>query len=361
MEKTLQEPEMTGGACTATARNTRPLATSGKGRIPLPPKREGTYIFHMKPNRSILSIPGHVEKMHLKARESTVDVVMLDLEDSVPVEAKVEARRQVIQSLVDLDWKNKSVTVRINITDTPFCYRYIVYVVECVGDKIDTLVLPKVNNAGDIHFVARLLDGIEMAKGYKRPIGIEACIETAQGLEQVSAIAAASSRTRTLVFGIADYTASVGARLVSISGHGESESELYPGHRWHYPLSKMVQAAKAYGLLAIDAPYGNFKDNEGLVRSATMACALGCDGKWAIHPSQIESINQVFSPSKDDIERAARVLAAAREAELNGRGAIAVDGRMVDQATIRLARQLWTHAEQLGLIPPVEPRPTQPD
>lgn len=311
----------------------------------------------MKPNRSILSIPGHVEKMHVKARESSVDVVMLDLEDSVPVDAKAEARRQVAQTLDAIDWGRKSVSVRVNSTDTPFCYRDIIDIVEYVGDKIDTIVLPKVNHAGDVHFVSRLLDGIEMAKGYHRPIGIEACIETAQGLEQVSAIAAASPRVRTLVFGIADYTASVGARLVSLSGHGESENELYPGHRWHYPLSKMVQAAKAYGLLAIDAPYGNFKDPDGLVKSATMACALGCDGKWAIHPGQIDAINQVFSPSKEDIERAARVLAAAREAELTGRGAIAVDGRMVDQATIRLARQLWTHAEHLGLIPRVEPPP----
>lgn len=308
----------------------------------------------MKPNRSILSIPGHIEKMHIKARESSVDVIMLDLEDSVPVDAKYEARRQVTQTLESIDWGRKSVTVRINSTDTPFCYRDIVDIVEYAGDRIDTLVLPKVNNAGDVHFVSRLLDGIEMARGLARPIGIEACIETAQGLEQVSAIAAASPRLRTLVFGIADYTASVGARLVSLSGHGESESELYPGHRWHYPLSKMVQVAKAFGLLAIDAPYGNFKDNEGLVKSATMACALGCDGKWAIHPGQIDSINQVFSPSKEDIERAARVLSAAREAELNGRGAIAVDGRMVDQATIRLARQLWNHAEHLGLIPRVD-------
>lgn len=313
----------------------------------------------MKPNRSILSIPGHVEKMHVKARESAVDVVMLDLEDSVPVEAKAEARAQVVRSLRGMDWGQKNVTVRINGTDTPFCYRDIIDVVEGAGAQIDTIVLPKVNNAGDVHFLARLLDGIETAHGIAKPIGIEACIETAQGLEQVSAVASASSRLRTLVFGIADYTASVGARLVSLSGHGESESELYPGHRWHYPLSKMVQAAKAYGLMAIDAPYGNFKDTEGLVRSATMACALGCDGKWAIHPGQIEAINQVFSPSKEDIERAARVLAAAREADLNGRGAIAVDGRMVDQATIRLARQLWNHAEHLGLIPKVDPPPSE--
>lgn len=309
----------------------------------------------MKPNRSILSIPGHIEKMHIKARESDTDVIMLDLEDSVPVDAKSEARQQVARSLVQMDWGHKSVSVRINSTDTPFCYRDVIDVVESAGERIDTIVLPKVNHASDVHFLSVLLDGIEQARSFQKAIGIEACIETTQGLEQISQIAAASPRLRSLVFGIADYTASVGARLVSISGHGESEAELYPGHRWHYPLSRMVQAAKAYGLLAIDAPYGNFKDSEGLARSATMACALGCDGKWAIHPAQIAVLNQVFSPSKEDIERAARVLAAAREADLNGRGAIAVEGRMVDQATIRLARQLWNHAELLGLIPKVEP------
>lgn len=309
----------------------------------------------MKPNRTILSIPGHIEKMHLKARDTSADVVMLDLEDSVPVDAKFEARRLVAQSLSAISWGQKLVSVRINSTDTPFCYRDVVDIVEYAGDKIHSIVIPKVNHASDIYFLDHLLEGIELAKGIQKHIAIEACIETAQGLEQVSEIARSSQRLRTLVFGIADYTASVGARLVSLSGHGESESDLYPGHRWHYPLSKMVQAAKANHLLAIDAPYGNFKDTDGLIQSATMACALGCDGKWAIHPCQIDTLNQVFSPSKEDIERAARVLAAAREADLSGRGAIAVDGRMVDQATIRLARQLWNHAEHLGLVPKVEP------
>lgn len=309
----------------------------------------------MKPNRTVLSIPGHIEKMHLKARDTAADVIMLDLEDSVPVDAKFDARRLVAQSLTAISWGQKIVSVRINSTDTPFCYRDVVDVVEYAGDKIHSIVIPKVNHASDIYFLDHLLEGIELAKGIQKHIAIEACIETAQGLEQVSEIARSSQRLRTLVFGIADYTASVGARLVSLSGHGESESDLYPGHRWHYPLSKMVQAAKANRLLAIDAPYGNFKDNDGLIQSATMACALGCDGKWAIHPSQIDTLNQVFSPSKEDIERAARVLAAAREADLSGRGAIAVDGRMVDQATIRLARQLWNHAEHLGLVPKVEP------
>jgi citrate lyase beta subunit len=155
---------------------------------------------------------------------------------------------------------------------------------------------------------------------------------------------------RSLVFGIADYSASVGARLVSISGHGENEADIYPGHRWHFALSRIVMAAKANGLLAIDAPYGDFKDIEGLQQSAVMAGALGCDGKWAIHPTQLETINRVFSPSQEDIDRAVTVLQAAQAARQQLRGAIAVDGRMVDQATLRMAQRLYEQARYLGLV-----------
>jgi citrate lyase beta subunit len=194
------------------------------------------------------------------------------------------------------------------------------------------------------------LDGIEMQKGYQTRMGIEASIESAEGLARISDTACASDRLRTLVFGIADYAASVGARLVSVSGHGEREEDIYPGHRWHFPLSRIVMAAKANGLLAIDAPYGNFKDREGLERSAAMSASLGFDGKWVIHPGQIETVNAVFAPSREDIARAEKVIKAHAAAVKNGRGAVAVDGRMVDNATIRLARQLWDTARHLGLI-----------
>lgn len=304
----------------------------------------------MKPRRSNLSVPGHVEKMHAKAATSAADVIMLDLEDSVPVDAKTKARDQVITSLNTLDWSNTTVTVRINSLDTPFAYRDLVEVAENCGHIIDAIVIPKVNTPSDIHFADHLLNGIELSQQLERPIGIEASIETAEGLNVAAEIAGASKRISTLVFGIADYSASVGARLVSISGHGEKEEELYPGHRWHYPLSKMVMSAKAHATMAIDAPYGNFKDLEGLRKSAVMACALGCDGKWAIHPGQIDVINEVFTPAKEDIELAKKVLDANAEAQATGKGAIAVEGRMVDQATVRLAHQLWNQAKHLGLI-----------
>lgn len=303
----------------------------------------------MKPRRSILSVPGHVEKMHGKASQSDVDVIMLDMEDSVPTDAKAAARDQIAASLRSVDWGEKTVTVRINALDTPFAYRDLLEVVEAAGERIDAVVVPKVNHPGDVHFVSRMLDGIELNVQTGRRIGIEASIETAEGLARVTEIAGASDRLITLVFGIADYSASVGARLISISGHGEQEEVIYPGHRWHFPISRMVMAAKANGLLAIDAPYGNFKDPAGLERSAAMATAIGCDGKWAIHPAQIETINRVFSPSAEDIERAKKVLDAADEAGKTGRGAVAVEGRMVDQATVRLARRLHEQAKHLRL------------
>jgi citrate lyase subunit beta/citryl-CoA lyase/malyl-CoA/(S)-citramalyl-CoA lyase len=195
-----------------------------------------------------------------------------------------------------------------------------------------------------------MLDGIELNKGWTKKIGIEASIETAIGLEAVSEIARAGDRIQTLVFGVADYSASIGARLVSLSGHGEKEAEIYPGHRWHFAMSRIAMAAKANGLQAIDAPYGNFKDPEGLKQGASMACALGYDGKWAIHPDQIDIINQTFSPSREDIERARKVLDAHHLATMKGLGAVAVEGRMVDQATVRLAGLLWEQAGYLGLV-----------
>lgn len=304
----------------------------------------------MKPRRSILSVPGHVEKMHLKAAASEADVVMLDLEDSVPVAEKEAARATVIRSLREIDWGRHLLSVRINALDTSYAYRDLLEVAEAAGDRLDTVVVPKVDHPGDVHFVSRMLDGIEKAFNRERPLGIEASIESAAGMERVSEIAGADSRICTLVFGIADYQASIGARLVSLSGHGEKEEELYPGHRWNYALSRMVVAAKASGLQAIDAAYGNFRDPAGLERSSTTGCALGCDGKWAIHPDQIAVINRVFSPSPEDVERARRIMEAQDDAQRAGRGAVALDGRMVDQATLRMARCLWEQARHLGMV-----------
>ena len=288
--------------------------------------------------RSTISVPGHIEKMHTKAFASPVDVVMLDLEDSVPVEAKLSAREQVIKTLTSVEVREgMGISVRVNGTDTQYCFRDVIEVVGAASAKIDSIVLPKADSAGDVHFLSRLLDGIEAELGTEKQIAIDASIESALAIENISEIATAP-RVRSLIFGIADYSASIGARLSSISGHGEEDPEVYPGHRWNYVMSKIVQTAKAYNLLAIDSPYGNFKDLLELGKSAKISAALGFDGKWAIHPSQIETINNVFSPTSEEINRANRILEAAKASP--GRGAVAIDGRMVDRATIRLAKKL---------------------
>ncbi|WP_321494508.1 CoA ester lyase [uncultured Desulfobacter sp.] len=299
-----------------------------------------------KPCRSILSVPGHKEKMHASAALSQADVIMLDLEDSVPVDKKEAARESIMASLSSVNFNQKSIYLRINSVDSPFAYKDLIQVVESAREGLDAIVVPKVNHEGDIHFISRLLDGLEMALGLEKQIRIQACIETAQGLARVRQIAGAADRISSLAFGIADYQASIGAGLISLSGHGENEDQVYAGHRWHFPISRVVMAAKAQGLLALDAPYGNFQDTDGLRKSAGQSRALGCDGKWVIHPDQIQVVNQVFTPAPEEIVRARQILDAAGD---QSTGAVAVQGRMVDLATVRIARRVWEQAIFLEL------------
>jgi malyl-CoA/(S)-citramalyl-CoA lyase len=292
----------------------------------------------MKMRRTILSVPGNVEKMHKKAENSNADVIMFDLEDSVSINQKDVARELIVKSINEFDFSDKIISFRINICESGFAYRDILYVVENCENKIDSLVIPKVNDEKDIHFVDKLLSGIEQNLNLSKPISIEASIETAKGLMNIEKIAVSSERLISLVFGIADYSASVGAKNVSISGHGENEEQHYPGHRWHYPLSRIVMTAKANNLLAIDAPFGNFRDIEGLKKSASISRALGMSGKWAIHPDQIDIINQVFTPDDEEIMLAEKIIDAYEAANREGRGSVAVDGRMIDNATLNLAQ-----------------------
>ncbi|MBK7865920.1 MAG: CoA ester lyase [Ignavibacteriales bacterium] len=291
----------------------------------------------MKLRRSILSVPGHLAGMHQKAAGSSADVIMLDLEDSVPLALKEEARQQVVTSINSLDWGNKNLSIRINQPGGQFAHRDILEIIPKCGGKLNSIVIPKVSTPADVHFIDKLLEGLEAEFNLANKIALEPSIEDPLGLENVSEIAAASSRNITLVFGIADFSSSIGAKFISIYGHGENE-DFYPGHRWHYVLSRMVIAGKARGLSVIDAPYGNFKDSVGLQRSAELAAALGVDGKWAIHPTQIDIINSVFSPSIEEIERAQRVMDVYKIAVAEGKGAAELDGRMIDNATLRLAK-----------------------
>jgi malyl-CoA/(S)-citramalyl-CoA lyase len=300
--------------------------------------------------RSVLSVPGSSDKMIAKSLTLPADEVMLDLEDGVAVEEKEAARAKVIRAFLDLDWGGRVRAYRINGMDTPFAYRDLIDVVEQAGDRIDIIVMPKVGGVAEVQFVDMLLRQIEMRRGKKLEIGLEPSIETARGMLNAGEIAFASPRIESLVFGVADYGASMTMPSRGISGHGDGE-EMHPGHRFHFPMSRMAMAAKAGGLEAIDAPYGDFKDQAGLERSCQMAVALGYDGKWAIHPSQLETINRAFTPSPEDITRSVRVLRAYEEAKARGAGATALDGKMVDGASIRVARITYEHARRLGLLP----------
>lgn len=297
--------------------------------------------------RSILSVPANREKMVVKAFGLSVDVVMLDLEDSVPVQEKEAARKEVVAALKEKDWAGKVRAYRMNGMDTPFAYRDIIDVVEAAGDRVDVIVVPKVNDASEIKAIDYILTQIEMRMNFQTSIGLDASIETALGMANVREIAFSSPRLEALVFGVADYGASLTMMSKGISGHGDME-DFYPGHRWHFPLSRMAMAAKAAGLAAIDAPYGDYKDPDGLRRSCFMSAALGYDGKWVIHPGQLEVVNDVFTPSQEDVERSRRILDAYEQARQAGRGSLSVDGKMVDAASIRIARMIVSQWEAIG-------------
>jgi citrate lyase beta subunit len=276
--------------------------------------------------------------MQAKALQSSADLVMFDLEDSVSIGEKGAARQQVITTLKGLPEHHPRLALRCNGLETAWFYRDVIEVLEVAVDQVSVLVIPKVENTGDVACFSRLLDGIERQTKAQQTVRLHACIESPAGLVQSEAIATTSSRLEALVFGIADYSRTIGSPLVSLSGHGENEELIYSGHRWHYVLSRLVTAAKSVGLQAIDAPYGNFRDTTGLEHSATQVRALGCDGKWAIHPDQLGVIRQVFSPTTAELELAQKVLEAAQKAEQLGLGAVAFDGRMIDQATVQLAK-----------------------
>ncbi|MGH8513684.1 MAG: HpcH/HpaI aldolase/citrate lyase family protein [Gammaproteobacteria bacterium] len=286
--------------------------------------------------RSELAVPGSNPGMMEKAARSEADYVFLDVEDAVAPDEKEKARKNIIQALNDIDWKGKTISVRINGIDTHYMYRDVVDIVEQAGHKLDTILIPKAGVAADVYLVDAMVTQIEMAKGLTNRIGLEALIETALGMANVEAIATSSRRLEALHFGVADYAASCRARTVNIGGLNPD----YPGDQWHAALSRMVVACRAYGLRAIDGPFGDFNDPDGYLLGAKRAAALGYEGKWAIHPSQIALANQVMSPPEKEVTRAKRVLEALKEAAAAGMGAAQLDGRMIDAASARMAENI---------------------
>jgi citrate lyase subunit beta/citryl-CoA lyase len=243
----------------------------------------------------------------------------------------------VVAALREVDFGGKTRIVRINGLDTPFAYRDLVEVVEAAGDRIDLIMLPKAGAAEDVRFVDRLLSGIEQNRGFGRPVGIEAQIETAAGFLEIREIARSSPRLEGLIFGPGDYAASMRMPSASI-GEPDAHDAAYPGHRWHAVMHTIVAAARAYGLRATDGPYAAFRDAEGFARSCGVARALGFDGKQCIHPAQIEAVNAAFAPTAEEVAEAEETMRAYREAEAAGRGSASLHGRMIDAANLRMAR-----------------------
>jgi malyl-CoA/(S)-citramalyl-CoA lyase len=304
-----------------------------------------------KLHRSELAVPGSNVRMLEKAPALGADIVMLDLEDAVAPDDKDQARLNIIDALNEQDWSRCSISVRINGLDTHYCYRDIVDVVEQAGQQIDTILIPKTSGAGDVHLVATLLSQIEAATRLPRPIGISVLIETAIGIVNIDEIAkSCPERMEAMVFGVADYAASIQSHTTSIGGVDSNYSVLadgasHLGDQWHYPLSRIAVTCRAHGLRPIDGPYGDFTDPAGYVSAARRAAVLGYEGKWAIHPSQIPLANEVFTPQEHLIERTHRIVAAMREAALDGKGAVSLDGRLIDAASIRMAENLLAKLE----------------
>ncbi|MFN3285634.1 MAG: HpcH/HpaI aldolase/citrate lyase family protein [bacterium] len=293
--------------------------------------------------RSILAVPASEPRKVEKAVASQADAVFLDLEDSVPPDLKESARAHAVRALRELDWGGKTRMVRINGLDTPWAYRDLVEVCEAAGAQLDCVIVPKVSRPEEVAFVDILLAQIEARGGLRRRIGIHALVETAPGLARVEQLATASPRLQALSFGPGDFAASAGIPSSAI-GTEDPWDVAYPGHRWHYPMMRVVVAARAAGLRAFDGPAAEFRDLEAFRRLCRVARGLGFDGKWCIHPAQIPVVHEVFTPTEEEVEWARKVVTAYEQAQAAGRGAITVDGKMVDAASLRMARATLARA-----------------
>ena len=298
----------------------------------------------MRTPRSVLAVPASNLGMAEKALASQADAVFLDLEDAVAPDEKAEARGKIVQALQELDWEDRPTLYRSNALDTPYFYRDVIEVVEEAGDRLDSILIPKVQRPEDLHVAATLLYQTELSAGLEPgKLKIEGQIESARGLVSVDGIAGATGRLMALHFGPGDFAASVRMPQTSI-GVMDEWDEVYPGHRFHYAMQRIVVAARAADLRAVDGPVADYRDEDGLRKSCLLARSLGFDGKWCIHPAQIETVNEVFQPTEEEIEWAKKVLKAYEEASAAGRGAITLDGQMIDAASIRMARNTLDQA-----------------
>lgn len=279
--------------------------------------------------------------MLAKARALPADEIVIDLEDSVAAAAKAEARGAVAEAIRGGDWGGRSVAVRLNPTENRHCYRDVIEVLAGAGGALSTLVVPKAQSAADLQFVDRLAGMVEDETARARPVGLQALIETAAGLRRIDEIADASPRLQALIVGYADLAASLGRPLAG---------ETPPDDRWLWALETVLSAARAAGLQAIDGPWLAIADANGFRDSAERSRALGYDGKWAVHPSQLELLNRLYAPSREEFDHALGVLRALEQSESSdGRGAVLLDGAMVDEASRKLARRVVAAGEAAGL------------
>ncbi len=284
-------------------------------------------------------MPASRPDMMAKAARSAADAVCLDLEDSVAPSEKAASRGHVIRALQQLDFGPRVRLMRMNGLDTPFAYRDLVEVVEAVGDRVDVVMVPKVDSPGDLAFVETLLSQIEAHGRLRARIGLEAQIETARGFLYAREIAAASPRLEGLIFGPGDYAASMHMPSSAV-GEPDASDLAYPGHRWHAVMHTIVAAARAHGLRCMDGPYAGYKDPLGFEQSCRVARAMGFDGKQCIHPAQLAIANAVFTPSDEEVARATALVEAFDAAVAAGQGAASHEGKMIDAVSLRMARTI---------------------
>jgi len=302
----------------------------------------------MRSRRSTLAVPGSNPRFLEKAQGLAADEVFLDLEDAVAPAAKAEARTNIVEALNQGDWGEKVRVVRVNGLDTEWTYRDVIEVVEGAGDKLDCLMLPKAQDAGHVQWLDRLLTQIERANGLPvGRIGIEAQIEDALGMENIREIASSSPRLETLVYGPGDFMASINMKTLVV---GEQPPGYDEGDAYHYILMRILLAARAYGLQAIDGPYFNVRDTEAFTRVARRSAALGFDGKWVLHPSQIDAANEVFAPGQDDYDHAELILDAYDYyTTVERRGAAVLGDEMIDEASRKMALVIAAKGRAAGL------------
>jgi len=313
-------------------------------------------------HRSELAVPGSNTVLFEKAAHSAADVIFLDLEDAVAPDDKEQARRNIIQALNELDWGAKTMMIRINGLDTHYMYRDVIDIVEACP-RLDMVLIPKVGVAADVYALDMMVTQIEAAKKRSKRIGFEVLIETALGMANVETIATSSKRLEAMSFGVADYAASTRARTTAIGGvnrdsgvltdkGADGKREYFWTDPWHAAQTRMLIACRAYGLRPIDGPFGDFNDPDGFRAAANRAAVLGYEGKWAIHPSQIALCNEVFTPSAAEVAKAKRIMEAMAQAAREGRGAVSLDGRLIDYASIRMAEALLKKAAAMEVMVP---------